>query len=235
MASKLSKKQLETRDFILTVFRKEAPATKATLKKLMKVYADVENKSVTEKYGEGLISSFLSIYKFKNYDDYREILSIMQHAGVYETGLTYYGTFHSIITKKLFDSESIKTKWIIENIADGGSFAQINNIIGFIFTREKGNEADFLNQIIDMVKGSSSEAVIYEAIVRHGMSRKVNGLDGVLEHIFSLDPKIEIRSIEVRFSEIKDKTIRGIIGSYLYSKTKNEDYLPQAAQDIFLF
>ena len=72
MASKLSQKSLDVRNFILSVFRKEAPATKATLKKLMNVYKNVDNKDITSKYGESIIASFLSIYKFKNYNEFAE-------------------------------------------------------------------------------------------------------------------------------------------------------------------
>ena len=108
MASKLSQKRLDVRNFILSVFRKEAPATKETLKKLMAVYKNVDNKEITSKYGESIISSFLSIYEFKNYKDYKDILSIMQNSEVYDQGLTFYAAFHNIITKKLFESNHIK-------------------------------------------------------------------------------------------------------------------------------
>lgn len=162
MTSGLSNKQLKTRDFILKVFRKEAPATKTTLKKLMKVYTDVENNPITEKYGERLISSFLSVYKFKSKDDYKEIMTIIKHAEVYDTGLTYYGNFHSIITKKLFDSTSMKTNWIISDIAEYGSFAEINNVVSFLMMRDTENyEANF-DQLLDGVVGLVKEPVVME-------------------------------------------------------------------------
>jgi len=137
MASKLSDKQLNTRDFILTVFRKEAPANHNTLKKLLNVYSDINNKPITEKYGAGLISSFLSIYKFKSIEDYREIMGLMKAGVVYDNGVSFYSTFHDIITKKLFDSESIKTEWIIEDISSLGSFFEINSVVGFLYTEKK--------------------------------------------------------------------------------------------------
>lgn len=235
MASKLSQKRLDVRNFILSVFRKEAPATKETLKKLMAVYKNVDNKEITSKYGESIISSFLSIYEFKNYKDYKDILYIMQNSEVYDQGLTFYSVFNSIITKKLFDSSYIKIDWIIENIANGGSFAQINNVINHIFTRKKGNEIEVLSDIIETVMDSKSETIIFEAIIRHGITKDIKGFDTILNRIFSLDPHIEIKSIENRFELIKNKNIKNLIGMFLYKKTKNIIYLPQSAQDIFIF
>lgn len=235
MASKLSQKRLDVRNFILSVFRKEAPATKETLKKLMAVYKNVDNKEITSKYGESIISSFLSIYEFKNYKDYKDILSIMQNSEVYDQGLTFYSVFNSIITKKLFESKYIKIDWIIENMANGGSFAQVHNIINYIVTRKKGNEIEVLSDIIEMAIDSKSETIIFEAIIRHGMTKDIKGFDTILNRIFSLDPHIEIKSIETLFELIKNKNIKNLIGMFLYKKTKNIIYLPQSAQDIFIF
>lgn len=235
MASKLSQKRLDVRNFILSVFRKEAPATKETLKKLMAVYKNVDNKEITSKYGESIISSFLSIYEFKNYKDYKDILSIMQNSEVYDQGLTFYATFNSIITKKLFESTYIKIDWIIENMANGGSFAHVHNIINYIVTKKKGSELEILSNIIEMAIDSKSETIIFEAIIRHGITKKIKGFDTILNRIFSLEPNIETKGIETRFDIIKDTNIKNLIGMFLYKKTKNMIYLPQSAQDIFIF
>ena len=235
MASKLSQKSLDVRNFILSVFRKEAPATKATLKKLMNVYKNVDNKDITSKYGESIIASFLSIYKFKNYNDYTDILSIMQNSEVYDKGLTFYSTFNSRITKKLFESKYIKIDWIIENMANSGSFADVHNIINYIFTKNKGSELEILSNIIETAIDSKSETIIFEAIIRHGITKEIKGFDTILNRIFSLEPNIETRCIETRFDIIKDLNIKNLIGMFLYKKTKNMIYLPQSAQDIFIF
>lgn len=235
MASKLSQKRLDVRNFILSVFRKEAPATKETLKKLMAVYKNVDNKEITSKYGESIISSFLSIYEFKNYKDYKDILSIMQNSEVYDQGLTFYSTFNSIITKKLFESTYIKIDWIIENMANGGSFAQVHNIINYIVTKKKGSELKILSDIIELAIDSKSETIIFEAIIRHGITKEIKGFDTLLNRIFSLEPNIETKGIETRFDIIKDTNIKNLIGMFLYKKTKNMIYLPQSAQDIFIF
>lgn len=235
MASKLSQKRLDVRNFILSVFRKEAPATKETLKKLMAVYKNVDNKEITSKYGESIISSFLSIYEFKNYKDYKDILSIMQNSEVYDQGLTFYSVFNSIITKKLFESTYIKIDWIIENMANGGSFAQVHNIINYIVTKKKGSELKILSDILETAMDSKSETIIFEAIIRHGITKDIKGFDTILNHIFSLEPDIEIKGIETRFDIIKDTKIKNLIGMFLYKKTKNMIYLPQPAQDIFIF
>ncbi len=235
MASKLSQKRLDVRNFILSVFRKEAPATKETLKKLMAVYKNVDNKEITSKYGESIISSFLSIYEFKNYKDYKDILSIMQNSEVYDQGLTFYSTFNSRITKKLFESEYIKIDWIIENMVNDGSFAHVHNIINYIVTKKKGSELEILSNIIEMAIDSKSETIIFEAIIRHGITKKIKGFDTILNRIFSLEPNIEIKGIETRFNIIKDINIKNLIGMFLYKKTKNMIYLPQSAQDIFIF
>jgi hypothetical protein len=235
MASKLSNKQLKTREFVLEVFRKEAPATKTTLKKLMKVYSDIENKPVTEKYGERLISSFLSVYKFKSKNDYLEIMSIMKHAGVYDSGLTYYGNFHSMITKKLFDSDSIKTTWIISDIAENGSFAEVNNVVGFLMTREKENYAENFGQLLDGVKGLVKEPVVMEAIIRHAMGRKEKELVSIVEKVLETPLNLEIQSIKARYKDIQNKNMKIIIGNYLYYRTKDEEYLPDSAKDMFIF
>ncbi len=235
MASKLSQKSLDVRNFILSVFRKEAPATKETLKKLMAVYKNVDNKEITSKYGESIISSFLSIYEFKNYKDYKDILSIMQNSEVYDKGLTFYSTFNSRITKKLFESKYIKIDWIIENMVNDGSFAHVHNIINYIFTKNKGSELEILSNIIETAIDSKSETIIFEAIIRHGITKKIKGFDTILNRIFSLEPNIETRCIETRFDIIKDLNIKNLIGMFLYKKTKNMIYLPQSAQDIFIF
>lgn len=235
MASKLSQKRLDVRNFILSVFRKEAPATKETLKKLMAVYKNVDNKEITSKYGESIISSFLSIYEFKNYKDYKDILSIMQNSEVYDQGLTFYSVFNSIITKKLFESNHIKIDWIIENMANGGSFAQVHNIINYIVTKKKGSELKILSDILETAMDSKSETIIFEAIIRHGITKEIKGFDTILNRIFSLEPDIEIKGIETRFDIIKDIKIKNLIGMFLYKKTKNMIYLPQPAQDIFIF
>ncbi len=235
MASKLSQKSLDVRNFILSVFRKEAPATKETLKKLMAVYKNVDNKEITSKYGESIISSFLSIYEFKNYKDYKDILSIMQNSEVYDKGLTFYSTFNSRITKKLFESKYIKIDWIIENMVNDGSFAHVHNIINYIFTKNKGSELEILSNIIETAIDSKSETIIFEAIIRHGITKKIKGFDTILNRIFSLEPNIETRCIETRFNIIKDINTKNIIGMFLYKKTKNMIYLPQSAQDIFIF
>lgn len=235
MASKLSQKRLDVRNFILSVFRKEAPATKETLKKLMAVYKNVDNKEITSKYGESIISSFLSIYEFKNYKDYKDILSIMQNSEVYDKGLTFYSTFNSRITKKLFESKYIKIDWIIENMVNDGSFAHVHNIINYIFTKNKGSELEILSNIIETAIDSKSETIIFEAIIRHGITKEIKGFDTILNRIFSLEPNIETRCIETRFDIIKDLNIKNLIGMFLYKKTKNMIYLPQSAQDIFIF
>ena len=235
MASKLSQKRLDVRNFILSVFRKEAPATKETLKKLMAVYKNVDNKEITSKYGESIISSFLSIYEFKNYKDYKDILSIMQNSEVYDQGLTFYSVFNSIITKKLFESNHIKIDWIIENMANGGSFAQVHNIINYIVTKKKGSELKILSDILETAMDSKSETIIFEAIIRHGITKEIKGFDTILNRIFSLEPDIETKGIETRFDIIKNKNIKNLIGMFLYKKTKNMIYLPQPAQDIFIF
>ena len=201
----------------------------------MAVYKNVDNKEITSKYGESIISSFLSIYEFKNYKDYKDILSIMQNSEVYDNGLTFYSTFNSIITKKLFESNSIKIDWIIENMANGGSFAHVHNIINYIVTKKKGSELKILSDILEMAIDSKSETIIFEAIIRHGITKEIKGFDTLLNRIFSLDPHIEIKSIETRFELIKNKNIKNLIGMFLYKKTKNMIYLPQSAQDIFIF
>ena len=201
----------------------------------MAVYKNVDNKEITSKYGESIISSFLSIYEFKNYKDYKDILSIMQNSEVYDQGLTFYSVFNSIITKKLFESNHIKIDWIIENMANGGSFAHVHNIINYIVTKKKGSELKILSDILETAMDSKSETIIFEAIIRHGITKEIKGFDTILNRIFSLEPNIETKGIETRFDIIKNKNIKNLIGMFLYKKTKNITYLPQPAQDIFIF
>lgn len=233
--NRLSDKQLKTREFIISVFRKEARAGKSTLEKIMKIYADKNNKEIVNKYGDKIISSFLAIYNFKDYNDYISIMDMLQNAPYFDTKLTFYSQFNSIITKKLFDSETVKTEWIIERMRTLVSFFEINNTISFIYTREKENILDFLSKTIDHMDGYSQDLIVFEAIIRHGMNKKIKGLDQIFKRIFDTGKLIEIKSIEVRYSDIKDKSIKSVIGQYLYLVTKNEDYLPDEVQNIFLF
>ena len=82
---------------------------------------------------------------------------------------------------------------------------------------------------------SKSETIIFEAIIRHGITKEIKGFDTILNRIFSLEPNIETKGIETRFNIIKDTNIKNLIGMFLYKKTKNMIYLPQSAQDIFIF
>lgn len=231
----LTEKQLKTREFIISVFKKEARPAKSTLEKLMLIYADKSNKDIVEKYGDKIISSFLSIYTFKSFDDYVEIMDILQNTPYLDTKLTFYSQFNNIITKKLVDSETIKTDWIIDRMRTLISFFEINNIISFIYTREKDNILEFLNKVVDYINGYSQDLVVYEAIIRHGMNRKIPGLSNVFQKIFDTGRLIEIESIKNRYDTIGDKSVKSVIGTYLHLVTKDEKYLPEDVQTIFIF
>ena len=240
MASKLSSKQLKAREFILSVFRKEAPATKPTLKKLMKVYSDTDNSVVTEKYGERLISSFLSIYKFKSYKDYQDILNIMKEASVYDTGLTYYGNFHAIITKKLFDSETVRVEWIIEQMSTKGSMAEINNILVYLFKREKENLSELLNDVLQITQYTKNEKLVASTIVRHALFdskfKDADLIQSIFDREFSKADEDVIRGIEVYFRGSRaHKSVQVVVRNWLYTVTEKDEYLPEEAKDIFLF
>ncbi len=235
MASKLSEKQLKTREFILSVFKKEARPAKSTLNKLMLIYADKNNIEIVEKYGPGIIASFLDMYTFRNFDDYTEIMDILQNSPYFDTKITFYSQFNNIITKKLFDSSSIPTDWILERMRFLISFFEINNTIGFIYTREKSNILEILNKAIDYINGYTQDLVVFEAIVRHGMTKKIPGLYLVFEKIFETGKLIEIESIVKRYDSIIDKDIKSVIGAYLHLVTKDDKYLPEDVQTIFIF
>jgi len=232
--SNYEKHKKDTRDFILTIFRKEV-RTKAALKKLMKVYGDIYTEDVTDTYSDGLLSSFLSVYKFKSQADYQDIMSILKNSPFYDTGDSVYSTFHKIITKKLFDSSKIKTDWIISDIAEFGSFAEINNVVGFLMTRDKEKYSENFNHLLDAVEGLVKEPIVLEAILRHAMGRKEKQLIPIIERILQTPLKLEIQSIKSRYKDISDKTIKNLIGNYLYKITGDDEYLPDAAKDMFIF
>lgn len=237
MASKLSQKQLETRTFILQVFKKEIDITTTVFKRFMKVYSDVNNQEVTKKYGENLFSSLLSVYKFKNQNDYIEKMNLFKTQGFYDSSLTVYGQFHSIITKKLFDNPTIKTEWILSSIGDNGSVSEINHIISYIFIREKADSEQLISTLLKDIKGSKREHLIYDTLLRNIIERDFRNVDIVETIISQWTHDLDIHGFSIRFKQAKNKNkdIMNVIGVWLHSITGDESYLPENISDIFLF
>lgn len=223
------------REIIERVMDKSIEFNKTTLNQLLKVYSNENNSYLDTKYGDKPITTFLSEYKFKSMYDYKDVLRAIKNQAYFNDGTTLYAHYNNSITEKLFNSAFIKLEWIIEHMALNGSFAEINNVVRFIFSKDSSESITFLNQIIDHVSGFKKDIVVYEAIIRYGLGKSIPGLAGIFKHIFEKDPKIEIVSIKTLYHNVRDDDIRMVVGKYLYDKTKDPKYLPQEAQDIFIF
>ncbi len=223
------------REVVESVISKTVEFNKTTLNKLLKVYSNENNSYLDTKYGDKPITTFLSEYKFKSLYDYKDILRPIKNQAYFNDGTTLYAHYNDAITGRLFNSAFIKLEWIIEHMALNGSFAEINNVVRFIFSKDADESIKFLNQIIDHVSGFKKDIVVYEAIIRYGLGKSIPGLAGIFKHIFDKDPKIEIVSIKTLFHNVRDEEIRLVVGKYLYEKTKETKFLPQEAQDIFVF
>ena len=231
----LSKKQLETMAFVLSIVNKTANFNKQTLKILLALYSDPENKFIDTQEGDKLISICLSNYQFKNYNDFVSVLDMIKEQKYFDTGFTLYSHYNKVTTNTLFNSAFIKTQWIVDHMTTKGSFAEINNVVRHIFTGSKENQVGFLKQIIEYVDGMKKSIVVYEAIVRFGVTKSIDGLSEIFEMIFDKEPKIEILTLQNAFDTIADEKIKMIVGSYLFKNTKDPKFLPPDAQDIFIF
>lgn len=231
----LSKKQLEVSDFIVSLINKSIVFNKPTLKKLLALYSNVDNKFIDDKEGDKPITIFLSNYEFKNYNDFVSILEMLKEQKYFDEGITFYTHSNEVIIDKLFNSSFIDTRWIIDHMSINGSFAEINYVIGYVFNHLHGSEIKFLKQLIEYVDGMRKSIIVYEAIIRFGISKKIDGLHEIFQLIFDKDPKIETLSLQNSFDNIADERIKNIVGVYLYKKTKNSIFLPVAAQEIFIF
>lgn len=240
MASKLSAKELKVRDFILSVFRKEAPATKATLTKLLQYHSDPANADIFSSYGGRLYSSFLSMYRFKSLKDYQSIIKMFKESEYYNSGESIYATFHDIITKKLFDSDSVKTEWIIDSMASSkGSLFEINTVIRYVMSRHNTDLDEQLKYIIDEVKYSSKGTLVCSVIARMILTSNAKLKDlTVLDDMFSeINDTESVKTIEIYYanSTQKNKKILNKFREFLYQKTKKEKYLSKDVKEIFVF
>lgn len=241
----LTQEQLKWRDFILAVFRKELPASLKTFNRLMEFYSIKENETL-DKYGQKLLSSFFSVYKFSSYEEYSQLIELLRNTKYFSSGRSCYNEFSSIIAKKTFDSPNVDSIWIIKHMATLGSFnelsewhtfREINDFISLIFSREKGKEVEILSKLIDEVIELEQAPTIYNAIIRFCLNREktTKQLDTVLEKIFSTNAELDIMSIENLFKLIKDVKLKEVVGVFLYSKTNKIEYLPDEIRNMFDF
>ena len=228
-------RETESRNLIDSILDKSIDFTKSNLTKFLRIYSNPENMFLDTKHTKEPLVVFLSNYEFKSQADYKDVLKALKDQAYFDTGSTFYAHFNDAITGCLFNSSYIKLEWIIEHMAMNGSFAEINNVVRFIFSKSDEDVIKFLNQIIDYVSGFKKDIIVYEAIIRYGLNSPIHGLVDIFKHIFSLNPKIEIMSITNRYNDINDAEVKEIVGAYLYKKTNDTKYLPQAAQDIFVF
>lgn len=231
----LDKKQMESLALALSISNKTANFNKPTLKQLLKLYSDSNNNFIDTQEGDKLIAIFISNYEFKSYKDFVEVLDLMKEQKYFDSSTTFYSHFNKTITEKLFNSSFIKQQWIVDHMTTNGSFAEINNVVRFVFTKPNGNEVKFLKQIVEYVDGMKRSIIIYEAILRFGVMRTIDGLSEIFEIIFNKNPNIEIATLQNSYDDIPDEQIKLIVGEFLYKRTKEPKFLPVSAQDIFIF
>lgn len=230
------------KDFILDVFRKKAPATKETLLKLMEIYQDSNNKSITEKYGENLISSFLSIYKFNSYDEFKEIKQIMKQHKVYSSDKSYYSTFIERISKKFFDNSTVDIKWIIEDLLEANHNSyELTKITTFLYTNKKQDFFEILQYIIEISTQNNKlllEVLIHKIYKRDRLPKKMVSLFDILIYkLSSLSTKSGLESfikiVENDINRVNNVEIKEILRVWLYNETGKEKYIPEKLQQIF--
>lgn len=237
---KLNKRELAVRTFIIKVFKKEITITSAVFRKVVAIFADRRNESIVEKYGNRIYASMLSTYKFKNHKDYTTKLDLLKQTAYLNTGLTQYGLNHTIITKKLFDSASVKTEWIIEDMANAGSMAEINYVVSHIFRREKENLSKILDELLQITQYTKNEKTVASAVIRNIVySRSFSDVEffqSILDREMDKPSDDVVRSLEVYFKDANaSKSIVNALQNWLYEKTNKEEYLSDTAKDIFIF
>lgn len=237
---KLTTKQQEYSDFVDSLKKSTVGCNKVTLKKLLKIYSSNDTKFIDEEEGGKLLPLFISKYEFKNSNDYISVLDLIKAQEYFDSGQTLYNVYGMNVTMQLFNSSFIKPVWMIEHMVSMGSFAEINNIIKTIFYKatfitDDSDKLKFLRQIVDYVDGMKKSIIVYEAIVRFGITKKIDGLSEIFETMFKNKPEIEILSIQNAYDSIVDDQIRVIVGKFLYMRTGEPKYLSKEVQDIFIF
>ena len=240
MASKLNKRELAVRTFILQVFKKEIDITTTVFRKVVTIYADVRNKDIVEKYGDRIYSSMFANYTFKNHKDYTTKMDLLKKSEYLDYGLTQYAQNHSIITKKLFDNDSVKTEWIIEDMGSQGSPVEINVIISFLFTRERKNLSELLNQVLQITQYTKNEETVASTIIKNALSdskfKDADLIQSIFDRELSKSDKYVLQSIKRYFQNARaHKSIIAVVRNWLYKETNDDEYLPEEAKDIFIF
>ena len=237
MNGKLTKKQLKVREFILKIFRKEIKITTPIFKKFVKIMADSDNAIIVEKYGERLYSSLLSEYKFKNQDDYQEKINMLLITEYSNSGFTQFASFHNTIIKKLFDSETVKTEWIIEILGDSSSFL-VKRILAYIFLREK-DLSGIIDNVLQITQYTKNEELVATIIIENALEGKFRDealIASILERELKNPSKSLIDDIKRQLEESKAiKPIKTTISLWIYEHTNDIEYLPQEVKDIFVF
>jgi len=237
MNGKLTKKQLKVREFILKIFRKEIKITTPIFKKFVKIMADSDNAIIVEKYGERLYSSLLSEYKFKNQDDYQEKINMLLITEYSNSGFTQFASFHNTIIKKLFDSETVKTEWIIEILGNSSSFL-VKRILAYIFLREK-DLSPIINNILQITQYTKNEELVATIIIENALEGKFRDeelIASILEIELKKPSNELIVGVKRQLEESKAiKPIKTTISLWIYEHTNDIEYLPQEVKDIFVF
>lgn len=237
---KLTTKQQEYFYFVESLKKNTTGCNKVTLKKLLKIYSSNDTKFIDENEAGKLLTMFISKYEFKNADDYVAVLNLIKDQEYFDSGQTLYNVYGVNVTMQLFNSSFIKPMWIIEHMVNLGSFAEINNVIKTIFYKasfvtDDKDPLKMIKQLVDYVDGMKKSVIVYEAIIRFGITKKIDGLSEIFSKMFKNSPEMEIFSIKNAYDSIIDDSIRIIVGEFLYKKTEDSKYLPKEAQDIFIF
>lgn len=109
-------------------------------------------------------------------------------------------------------------KWLTDNlkvISEIGTISEIDDFINMVFKTNVDNEYKFLYFIIDDVFDKLKGSIIYESIIKHILPRDDDGLDNVIEYLFSKKLDIETHSIHSLFNFIKDEKVKIIISKYI--------------------
>jgi len=235
---------IETRDYIISVVRKEvSPIDTKTFKKIINILADPDEEiqQKVEKYNFQAVSALLHEYVFRDKKDYITKMKYLKETEYKNEGLTMFGQFNDIINKKIFDNPSIKTSWIISDLGEAPKM-DIRHKLNYVFVREKGNLDKLCEDILVIVRYTKNEnQVLYMILEEYLFTRKFKSellLKDIFERELSRASDEEIKKVEKIYQRIeKSKTKKIYISTaqqWLYEKTGKPEYMNTHCKTIFL-
>lgn len=247
MASRFTKRQLETRDFILQLYRKELPITRSVIKKFVSIFVYDENAEITEKYGDRLVVNLIYMYKPKNIEDFKFIFNAFKTNPHYKkhNGLTIYGIYPEQIVRSFFKNEKIKTEWIMQELFKG-SVVSVKTFTNYVASKVDGAEQEkLMKESFELIKNSDKRNDIAIQFINSFTFMKKLSYFSIMSAYLDLIERNENSIRQIRYNidnayitEHKSYSKNDFIpyaAAWMYAVTEDVKYIPKNAKDIFIF